>query len=87
MSPWVDLEKGAERIGRDFVFSRKPTPAFLAWDTWKPEEVEADLRETKEMCDRYGCPLEFILKDISTVHYEPQRLWEWSDIAMRVAKS
>lgn len=87
MSPWVDLEKGAERIGRDFVFSRKPTPAFLAWDTWKPEEVEADLRETKEKCDRYGCPLEFILKDISTVHYEPQRLWEWSDIAMRVAKS
>ena len=29
MSPWVDEEKGAERIGRDFVFSRKPSPAFL----------------------------------------------------------
>jgi len=86
MSPWVDIERGAERIGRDFVFSRKPTPAFLAWDTWKPEEVEKDLRETKEICERYNCPLEFILKDISTVNYQPQRLWEWSDIAMRVAK-
>lgn len=84
MSPWVDLDRGAERIGGDFVFSRKPSPAFLAWDTWKPEEVEEDLRETKEACDRYGCPYEFILKDISTVHYEPQRLWEWVDIAMRV---
>jgi hypothetical protein len=86
MSPWVDLEKGAERIGQDFVFSRKPNPAFLAWDTWRPEEVEQELRETKEKCNLYGCPFEFILKDISTVHYEPQRLWEWVDIAMRVVK-
>jgi hypothetical protein len=86
MSPWVDLEKGAERIGRDFVFSRKPNPAFLAWDTWRPEAVEQDLRETKEKCNLYGCPYEFILKDISTVHYQPQRLWEWADIAMRVVK-
>jgi hypothetical protein len=86
MSPWVDMDKGAERIGRDFVFSRKPNPAFLAWDTWRPEAVEEDLRETLETCKRYGCPVEFILKDISTVHYEPQRLWEWVDIAMKVVK-
>ena len=33
-------------------------------------------------CSRHGCPLELILKDISTVRYEPQRLWEWSDLAM-----
>ncbi|MGB9596602.1 MAG: hypothetical protein ACPL7B_10015, partial [Candidatus Poribacteria bacterium] len=86
MSPWVDIERGAERIGSDFVFSRKPTPAFLAWDIWKPEEVEKDLQDTKEMCKRYNCPLEFILKDISTVNYQPQRLWEWADIAMKVVK-
>jgi len=86
MSPWVDLERGAESIGRDFVFSRKPNPAFLAWDTWRPKAVEQDLRETHEMCKRYGCPVEFILKDISTVRYKPQNLWEWADIAMKIVK-
>lgn len=86
MSPWIDLEKGAEQIERDFVFSRKPNPAFLAWDTWRPEAVEKELRETLETCNRYGCPVEFILKDISTVRYQPQRLWEWVDIAMKVVK-
>jgi len=25
------------------------------------------------------------LKDISTVRYHPERLWEWSEIAMEVA--
>ncbi len=84
MSPWVDLEDGAERIGRDFVFSRKPSPAFLATDAWDSDAVHKDLRETLDACARYDCPVEFILKDISTVRYQPQRLWEWTDLAMRV---
>lgn len=86
MSPWVDVVRGAEAIGTDYVFSRKPSPAWLARDEWRPEEVEADLRQTAEACKQNGCPLEFILKDISTVHYEPRRLWEWSDIARRVVE-
>ena len=86
MSPWVDVEKGAERIGGDYVFSRKPSPALLAVDAWNPEAVERDLREVKDACARHGCPLELILKDISTVRYQPQRLWEWVDVAMRVVR-
>ncbi|MFH0962731.1 MAG: hypothetical protein V2A58_01820 [Planctomycetota bacterium] len=84
MSPWVDVERGAEQIGREFVFSRKPSPALLASEAWAPDAVERDLRDTLERCRRHGCPVELILKDISTVRYQPQRLWEWADIAMRV---
>ncbi len=84
MSPWVDQEKGAESIGSDYVFSRKPNPAFLAGSSWNPDEVAEDLRNTISICRKYGCPLELIQKDISTVKYEPCRLWEWSDIAMKV---
>ena len=86
MSPWTDQEYGAERIGPDLVFSRKPNPAFLARDDWQPQAVVQDLRETRDICARHGCPVEFILKDISTVSYQPQRLWEWADIAMGVAR-
>lgn len=87
MSPWVNVEKGAERIGGDFVFSRKPNPVFVASETWDPNAVKKDLRNTLEQCMRYGCPLEFILKDISTVRYQPHRLWEWSKIAMELVKN
>jgi len=86
MSPWVNVERGAERIGRDFVFSRKPNPALLAGPTWQPEAVESHLRETLDACARHGCPCELILKDISTVCYQPQRLWEWAEIARRVVE-
>ena len=46
MSPWVDTEKGAQRLGKDLVFSDKPNPAFLAGPTWDPEVVREDLQDT-----------------------------------------
>jgi hypothetical protein len=82
MSPWVDVERGAESIGSDFVFSRKPSPALVATDAFNPEAVRADLQETYDACARHDTPVEFILKDISTVRYEPQRLWQWAEVAM-----
>lgn len=84
MSPWANQEKGAEQISGDFVFSRKPNPALLAWDNYALDEVRKDLEETRDTCVRHGCPLELILKDISTVRYEPQRLFEWARVAMEV---
>ena len=84
MSPWVDINVGAEAIGKDYVFSRKPSPAFLADNSWNAEIVEADLKATLDACKKNSCPLEFILKDVSTVLYKPQNLWEWAAIAAKV---
>lgn len=87
MSPWTDQELGAREIGGEYVFSRKPTPASLATDEFHAEAVRADLLTTREICARYGCPVEFILKDISTVRYDPARLGRWAEVAMEVAES
>jgi hypothetical protein len=87
MSPWVDQERGAAEIGRNYVYSRKPSPAFLSPDNFDPDQVRADLQATRDVCRRNGCPLEFILKDVSTVRYQPQRLFDWARIAMEVACS
>jgi hypothetical protein len=86
MSPWVDVEQGAEQIAGDFVFSRKPNPVVFITDNGEAEIIENDIRETIEVCARYGCPVEIIMKDISTVQYKPQRLWEWVDVAMRIVR-
>jgi hypothetical protein len=85
MSPWANEERGAAEIGREFVYSRKPSPAMLASDTFNAASVRENLQATKTVCQKNGCPLEFILKDISTVRYQPQRLFEWARIAMEVA--
>jgi len=84
MSPWADEEIGAAAIGGKYVYSRKPNPAHLAWFTFNEAEVRNHLQTTVDVCASHGCPLEIILKDISTVKYEPQRLWRWAEIAMDV---
>ena len=84
MSPWVDEETGAAAIGRDYVYSRKPNPALLAWPDFREQAVREHLQASVDACARHGCPLELILKDISTVKYEPRRLFAWACIAMEV---
>jgi len=86
VSPWADQERSAAEIGRRYVFSRKPSPAFLAGDRFDAERIRADLVATRDLCRRHGCPLELILKDISTVGYEPERLFAWARIAMEVVE-
>jgi hypothetical protein len=84
MSPLANQARGAEAIGPDYVFSRKPNPAMLAYDSFDPEAVREDLLATRDICERNNCPLELILKDISTVRYEPERLFQWATTAMQV---
>ena len=83
-SPWVKIERAVRDLGGRYVLSRKPNPAVLAEDNWHPEVARADLVEFLEQAR--GCAVEVILKDISTVRYQPQRLWEWEKLAMQVVE-
>jgi hypothetical protein len=86
ISPWAKLEVAAERIGPDFVMSRKPNPAPLALDGWDVEPSVAEVRRSIEVAAGTGTPLELILKDISTVRREPQRLWDWERRVMEMVR-
>lgn len=77
VSPWADVEKSAELLGGDYVLSRKPNPAFVAHAT-DPDQIRAEITETVKACQKYGCPADFTLKDISTVGYKPENLMIWA---------
>ena len=66
ITAWADVDSAAEQIGKDFVLSYKPNPAFVASPTFDPEPVKAEIKKVMEACKRNGTPCEFILKDIST---------------------
>ena len=85
VSPWAKRESCAEQIGKNYVVSSKPNPAFVADTNFDEEAVKKDLETTREICRRYGCPLEYAFKDVSTVKNDPGRLFREEKIAMRVA--
>lgn len=83
ISPWADVEKSAERLKRDFVFSWKPNPAPLAATTWQPDAIR---RELLDFCEKTrGCVTDIIMKDTHTCLGHPERLTEWVQIATQVA--
>jgi hypothetical protein len=84
-SPWCNIDIAAEQIHGEYVAVNKPNPAWVAQETFETDTIESDLRRTRDACARNSTNLEYILKDISTVKYKPQRIWEWADIAMKVA--
>lgn len=85
VSPWCKSQKVIDQIGTDYVISRKPSPAVFAESTWSPERAEAELRDFMEKTEG-KCHVELIMKDISTVKYQPHKLWEWEKIAMKIAE-
>ena len=85
VSPWNDIESMAEQVSDQYVVSLKPNPEILARDTWDAGAVRKDLEKTLRGILRHGCHVEMIMKDISTVRHEPQRLWEWTEIASELS--
>ena len=82
ISPWCDTQRAIDEIGADYVISRKPNPAILAETNFQPEKARRDIRDVLERAAG-KCHIEFIMKDISTVRYDPKRLWQWAEIAMQ----
>ncbi len=82
MSPWVRFDRAAAAMRDEFIFAWKPNPAVLAAETWDPVWVRRDMEEKLEQARE--CLVEIHMKDISTVRYQPQRLWEWAQIASEV---
>lgn len=84
MSPWADLDKAVPKMAGKYVVSHKPTPAIFAVDTYNPAQARANLVEVLEKTQ--GCPVEIIMKDVSTTRCDPRRVWQWAEMAKEVAE-
>ena len=86
ISPFADFQQAAENIQDKFVIAWKPNPAVLAASTWDPEAIRREIEEKLKIAREFNCIIEIHMKDISTVKYQPQRLWKWAQIASEVAE-
>ena len=44
-----------------------------------PDQIRKEITDTVKVCQKYGCPVDFTLKDISTVSYRPENLMVWAE--------
>lgn len=82
----INLDEAVANMGNRYVFSYKPSPAVFAGDNWDLDEARHDLRMVLDKATSHGCVVEVIMKDISTLRYQPQRLWEWASMAVDLSQ-
>ena len=87
ITPWADVRRAAEQMGGDFVLSRKPNPASVAVAHLDKEALRRDILETLEICRENGTSCDFVLKDISGVHYNPMNLTRWEQVVMETVRN
>jgi hypothetical protein len=77
VSGWSNPWKTAELLGKKYVYSRKPTPAYISGPNPDWELVEKDVRDTLIATVSAGCNLELCFRDIYTIAGDRPRLARW----------
>jgi hypothetical protein len=84
IAPFANVERCAEQLGSQAIFSWKPHPAHLV-GPFDADFVRKYVQHTIEVAQRHGCVLEMILKDTHTCEFHPERFTQWTEIASELA--
>jgi hypothetical protein len=70
ISRWANQHYMAEALtGKNIIYSRKPNPNLLGVDVQLNEDAWAkEIRDTLEICAEKNMPLEFIVRDVYSMH-------------------
>lgn len=82
VSPFANVAKCAEQIGRDYVLSYRPSPADMVSFGFDAERIRTILRRDLEACRQ--CHVDITLKDVETVERDPDRVKAWVAITREV---
>ncbi|HPM84016.1 MAG TPA: hypothetical protein PLF81_25090 [Candidatus Anammoximicrobium sp.] len=82
VSAWSNLAKTAEILGKKYVYSRKPRPAYLSGANPDWGMLEKDMRDTYAVArDRN---LEILYRDVYTINGDRSRLRKWVEMTKSI---
>ncbi|MBT5873047.1 MAG: hypothetical protein HOH43_06475 [Candidatus Latescibacteria bacterium] len=82
VSPFADVAKCAEQIGREYVLSYRPSPADMVSYDFNPERIRKILKQDLGACTKSH--VDITLKDVETVQNDPHRIRNWVKIVREV---
>ena len=82
VSPFANVAKCAEQIGKDYVLSYRPSPTDMVGYGFDTNRIRSILRRDLESCK--NSHVDITLKDVETVENDPNRVREWVRIVRDV---
>jgi hypothetical protein len=82
ISGWSDLRKTAEMLGGNYVYSRKPVPAYISGAAPDWALLEKDMKDTYAATK--DCNVEILYRDVYTTNGDRSRLRKWVDMTKSI---
>jgi hypothetical protein len=82
VSGWADFKKVGDLLGKKYVYSRKPTPAYISGANPDWGLVEEDMKKTYAATK--DCNVEILFRDLYTINGDRKRLKKWVDMTRSV---
>ncbi len=79
VSMWNDFHVIGDLLGKDYVYSRKPSPPPISGKTVDWDELKKDLVITKKSAK--NCHLELLFRDVYDIDGDRSRLTKWVKMA------
>jgi hypothetical protein len=83
VSPWSNVERMAELLQGNYIFSLKPSPVPLAQPRLDEDSIRRELRQ--DLRRTRDCRVEVIMKDNHTLGGNPQNAVRWVSLAKEEA--
>ena len=84
ITPYADVARCAEQIGRDYVMSYRPSPTDMVGYGLDSQTVRSILREDLKSCR--DSHVDITLKDVQTVQGDPDRVRNWVSLTREVVE-
>ena len=84
VSGWSHLQKTADLLGRDYVYSRKPVPAHISGPSPNWDLLEKDMKDT--CAAARDSHIEILFRDVYTTNGDRTRLRRWVDMTKSIFK-
>lgn len=82
VSGWSDPQKTADLLTDKYVFSRKPTPAYISGPNPDWDLLEKDMKKTKQATKNAN--LEILFRDVYTTNGDRKRLKKWTQMTKAI---
>ncbi len=80
VSPFAEPRKCAEQIGKDYILSWRPSPSLMLATGLDEDFVRKYMQEHFAIFKENGNFFDITLKDVETVHHQPENVRRWVEI-------
>lgn len=77
ISPFADIERCAEQLKGDYIYSWKPNPVFVSGPDFDEARIRGYLDGAMRAFREHGNVPEMILADTHTIQHQPERFTNW----------